>query len=644
MEQQIIVGNNLSLRSYGKQAHHINPLRKGNIIAITTKTIPMIGKKIYALLFSCSIFSLCLAQQAPCGYEAIQQQLMQSNPSYKAEVKAYLEETLPRMSRENNASRTIDAVITIPVVVHVIHTGQSIGNGANLSANRIQSQIDILNEDYRRANDDTDETPAEYFDIAADTEIQFCLATASPSGSVSNGITRHVYSNIADIDDIENTIKPETSWDPNIYMNIWTIDMPSNTVLGYSYLPTPTIVGFPKDGIVIDYPNFGYVDAGNRGRTCTHEVGHYLGLQHTWGASDSDGDPIGCSSDDGIADTPNCNGPHYGCPTFGIASCGNTDMIMNYMEYVNDDCMNLFTLGQKNVMQSTLNGARSQLIGNASTACDEADLSCITLEDAAYDMGFESDESSNGWVVENPNADTRTWLLTQNATADWGPNNGSGVAVYLWNVNGNTPADDYLFTPCFEVKAGHTYKLSFSYAAAEDNSGVLTEKFQIGFSETQSSTDFNVINDDWIFENVNNPYPDYNDQTLYFEANTTGSTSIGFHAFSDPDKYALQIDDIRVDDLGIDSPVEELSNQNSIAVSPNPSNGRIALTLDFEQSQKSVDIGIYDVLGRLIHQRTLLNIDQYQSLFDLSDFEAGIYFVKVESEQVSLSKKILLRK
>jgi len=604
----------------------------------------MIGRKIFLLLILNSFFSFCFAQQAPCGLETVQQQLMEQNPAYHAEVDHYLDTVLPQLAREGAASRTIDAVLTIPVVVHVIHTGQSIGNGANLSAERIQSQIDILNEDYRRANEDTDETPAEYIDIASDTEIQFCLATTGPNGSVTNGITRHVYSNITDIDEIEDIIKPETSWDSNLYLNIWTIDMPSNTVIGYAYLPTPTIVGFPKDGVVIDYPNFGYVDAGNKGRTCTHEVGHYLGLQHTWGASDSNGDPIGCSSDDGISDTPNCNGPHYGCPTFGVSSCGNVDMVMNYMEYVSDNCMNLFTNGQKNVMQATLNGSRSQLTSHASTACDATELSCLNIADASLDMGFESDDSSSGWFIENANSDTRTWLITQSSTGDWGPNNGSGLAVYLWNVNGNTAADDYLFTPCFEVLSGHTYKLSFSYACAEDNSGVLNENFEIGFSETQNSTDFTVLNDDWIFEDVANAYPNYQDKTLYFEANSTGATSIGFHVYSPADRYALQVDNIRLDDLGIDSPVAEISNNNSIALSPNPSNGKVTLTIDFESPQKMVNIGIYDVLGRRLITREIPNVDQYTSLFDLSDFDAGIYFFKVESAQISLSEKIIIRK
>ncbi len=600
----------------------------------------MITRKLFVLLIGLCIVSAVYSQNTPCGYDQVQQQLMDQNPDYRAEVQHYVSEVLPRLQSE--ASTRMPDLVTIPVVVHVIHTGQNVGNGANLSVQRITSQIDILNQDYRRMNEDADETPTEYVGIAADPEVQFCLASKNPDGDISSGITRHVYSNVPDIDYIENTIKPATSWDPDKYLNIWTIDMPNNSVIGYSYLPTPTIVGYPKDGVVIDYPNFGYVDAGNRGRTCIHEVGHYLGLQHTWGASDANGDPIGCSSDDGLTDTPSCSGPHYGCPDFGVTSCGTVDMISNYMEYVNDDCMNLFTQQQKDVMQANLNGIRSDLTNSALTACEEIDLDCGDLTTASFEMGFESNESANGWVVENTNGDARTWTISQNPSNDWGPNNGQGLAVYLWNSSQN--ADDYLFTPCFEMKADHTYKISFSSACAASNGTIYNEDFELGFSPLQSSSDFDVPNDDWVFENIANAYPNYNDHTLFYEANSDIFTSLGFHVYSPANQYALQIDDLSIEDLGQSSPVFDLKEETTISISPNPGNGIFNLNLDFETVQKSVSIRIYDIAGKVILENQLQNVSTHQSQFDLSTLNEGMYFVRIGSDRSQLSRKVVLVK
>jgi pregnancy-associated plasma protein-A/type IX secretion system substrate protein/cleaved adhesin domain-containing protein len=604
----------------------------------------MILRKIYLLSFSLILLNIGFGQPTSCGYDEVQQQLMQQSPDYQTEVAEYLHQILPTLTQVNN-SRTVQAVITIPVVVHVIHSGQSVGNGANLSVDRILSQIDILNEDYRRNNADAGETPSVYDDIAADTEIEFCMAITDPSGSFTSGITRHVYSNVADIDYIENTIKPATTWDPDRYLNIWTIAIPESSVIGYSYLPTFTMVGSNKDGVVIDYTNFGLISSGNQGRTCVHEVGHYLGLQHTWGQSDSNGDPIGCSSDDGIADTPNCSGPHYGCPNFGLSSCSNIDMTMNFMEYVDDDCMNLFTAGQKTVMQNILNGIRFSLADNAITACNEAEEACKDLSEESIMMGFESNQNFNGWEIENANNDNRTWLITQISNNFWGPNNGEGLAVYLWNVNGTTAADDYLFTPCFEVKNNHTYKVSFSYACAKDaDNNVYNEAFEVGFSELQNSSDFSVLNTDWVFQNVNNPYPDYNTNSITFEASATTFTSIGFHAISDADRYALQIDDFKIEDLGLGASIIDQVAISTIQAKPNPTEGTTTLSIEFENTQKEVVIIVYDVLGRAIEQKTMKNVLKESFPIDLSSYEDGLYFATVKSDQILRTEKILLSK
>ncbi|MCS7152522.1 MAG: M43 family zinc metalloprotease [Bacteroidia bacterium] len=261
-------------------------------------------------------------------------------------------------------ARTIGGVYRIPVVVHVIHNGEPVGSGSNISNANIYHQIEVLNEDFRRMPN----TPGwNAHPNGADTRIEFVLAKRDPNGNPTTGIVRWnrntqgwnapPYTQAY----MEGTIKPATQWDPNRYLNIWVADL-SGGLLGYAQFPDASgLLGMPgdqgmgsctgpanTDGVVILYSAFGSALKGSTGlnppyhlgRTTTHEIGHWLGLRHTWG----DGD---CSVDDFCDDTPLCNGASYGCPA-NPSSCiaGVRRMIENYMDYSDDGCMNIFTLDQ----------------------------------------------------------------------------------------------------------------------------------------------------------------------------------------------------------------------------------------------------------------------------------------------------------
>lgn len=235
----------------------------------------------------------------------------------------------------------------IPIVVHVMHN-----NGPeNISADQIFSQIEVLNEHFGNYQRNLN---------GIDTKIRFCLATKDPQGSLTTGINRIKYSNTntfrVNIDDL--SMKNMSKWDPYKYLNIWII----NTIVdgnfsGYSYYPNGS-AGLPYDGIVIKYDYFGRVgtleEEGFAGSVTTHEVGHYLNLEHTWG----DGD---CSVDDGIFDTPNCNGPFYSafpeCPH--PIQCG---MIENFMDLSADRCKSMFTFQQALRMREAIIKYRASLV------------------------------------------------------------------------------------------------------------------------------------------------------------------------------------------------------------------------------------------------------------------------------------------
>lgn len=253
------------------------------------------------------------------------------------------------------------AVVTIPVVVHVVYNRRS--SIENISDAQIQTQIDVLNEDFRTV------FPGGSWPQAADAEIEFCMASVDPDGNPTDGITRT--SSRKRSHGTSDSVKSSSSggqdaWPADQYMNIWVCNI-GGGILGYAQFPG----GNPStDGVVIDYRYFGTIGTATSpfdlGRTGTHEVGHYLGLRHIWG----DGN---CNVDDGIADTPIAGGPNYtGEPcTDAPDSCPSSpdrDMFENYMDYSDDGCMSVFTNGQAAVMQAILAGTRSDLAN--SMVCD----------------------------------------------------------------------------------------------------------------------------------------------------------------------------------------------------------------------------------------------------------------------------------
>jgi len=263
------------------------------------------------------------------------------------------------------------SLITIPVVVHVVHNGQSVGSGANISQAQVESQIDVLNEDFRRMIG----TPGHNTHAnGADIEIEFCLANFDPNGNtmVEPGINRvNGGQSTWSTNQIDNSLKPSTYWDPTQYLNVWVCNIQGG-ILGYAQFPNSSGLGgmnnnnggASTDGVVIGYQYFGRTGnvtaPYNQGRTSTHEIGHWLGLRHIWG----DG---GCGVDDYCSDTPEAGDANYGCSS--NVSCGSTDMIENYMDYSDDVCMNIFTTCQKTRMRTVMSVSPRRMELLNSSAC-----------------------------------------------------------------------------------------------------------------------------------------------------------------------------------------------------------------------------------------------------------------------------------
>jgi hypothetical protein len=303
--------------------------------------------RLYFILIA--IFFLPVSQltaQRGCSTVAYQQNELRNDPSFATEVnriETFIRQQISYKVSASPAARLQQMIITIPVVVHILYYQP----GENISDQKVFDQIEMLNQCFRRLNADTNNTPSVFKSVAADCEIEFKLAISDPQKRSTTGIIRK-YAPVtewkADDQMKFSAQMGDDAWDSKMYFNIWVCNMKG--VAGYASAPGGDA---GKDGIVIGYKVFGKnnVSGFEMGRTAVHETGHWLGLRHLWG-------DINCG-DDLVDDTPRQGNYNIGCPSGIRVTCNNEptgDMYMNYMDYTNDACINIFTEGQKTRMRT----------------------------------------------------------------------------------------------------------------------------------------------------------------------------------------------------------------------------------------------------------------------------------------------------
>ena len=335
-------------------------------------------------------------------FAARRQQIEQNNQRYIAQRR-----------EEGTYLRT--GVVVIPVVVHVVYDEEE----ENITDEQIQSQIDALNRDYRLANADASLIPGAFAPLAADTRIEFQLAVRDPMCGPTNGITRtntEVDGFTFDPFDPAMTGNPvkfdatggQDAWPSDKYLNVWVCRLVPDDLLGYSSFP-----GDPADvdGVVCDFRAFGTTGTAaapfDLGRSAVHEVGHWLDVFHINGD-----DFAACTGSDLVDDTPNQADQNLGCPTFPNVSCSNGpdgDMFMNYMDYVDDACMLMFSMGQSLRMDATLNGIRASILASDGLIPPSASAADLWSQDTAEDIGNEPNNESGYFYVTDD-----IWVRNQN--------------------------------------------------------------------------------------------------------------------------------------------------------------------------------------------------------------------------------------
>ena len=400
-------------------------------------------KHIYALLFTFVAISQAFQAKSQtiirCATMDNDSALRAKHPKLGTldEFEAWLQERI----RETRLNRDGGQIMTIPVVVHVIHNGEAVGTGTNISDAQVLSQIEVLNQDFRKIYG------TRGYNVHADgsdTRIEYCMARRRPDGTATTGINRINRNAMGwtappyDQAYMDGTIKPATIWNPDRYLNMWVANL-GGGLLGYAQFPErsslrgmaaatscPATPAASTDGLVMLFSAFGTTDPNaafalgfpyDKGRTTTHEIGHWVGLRHIWG----DGN---CSVDDFCQDTPTATAANYGCPT--VNSCTDPapdrpDMVQNYMDYTDDACMNIFTHDQTVRMRTVmLNSPRRRTL-LTSNACVPPSINDAAAVSLTHPVGDYCNATITPVVTIRNN----------------GGNNLTSVTV-RWQVNGGT--------------------------------------------------------------------------------------------------------------------------------------------------------------------------------------------------------------
>ncbi|MBK9730637.1 MAG: T9SS type A sorting domain-containing protein [Chitinophagaceae bacterium] len=600
-----------------------------------------------------------------CGTTEVMQQLFQENPGYRESLQQLDEFTNQFIQANPTGTRT---VYTIPVVVHVVYNTTA----ENISDAKVISQIDVLNEDYRRLNPDVNETPAAFLGVAADCEINFCLAAQDPSGVATTGITRT--STTKTSFSSNNNVKfaaqgGHDAWDRTKYLNIWVCDLGAS-LLGYAQFP-----GGPAntDGVVLHYKYTGDIGATapyQLGRSGTHEVGHWLNLYHIWGD-----DGTGCNGSDQVADTPNQADENYGCPLPTIRiSCTNGpngDMYSNYMDYTDDGCMNLFTLGQKTRMQAVLapGGSRASLAssqgcvtpGGGGTCNVPAGLSATAVTTSGATLNWSAATGALSYNIQYKPTSSGTWSTTTSATTSVAVSGLTASTQYEFQVQSacaNSSTSAFSASTNFTTTAPtctDVYEANNNLGSAKPITPgvtinalipVSTDKDFFSFANTVSEPNIQVLltslpanynldlYDPSGVKIVASKKTGTTDELIIKNAAAVGTYKVRVYpasgAFNATTCYALTASisssPFRTVEIAAAKIGGEMTN-----IYPNPSNGNMVVEYN-SASDASVQLIAYDLLGKVIfNQATYANEGSNSYSVNINNIATGVYVFEVRN-------------
>ena len=616
--------------------------------------------------FTFSNFNNAPSQKRTCGTMDRLQMTLKENPGYR-DVLNNLEKYTEEYKKTHNYNN-INSPVTIPVVVHVVyHTP-----GENISFDQIKSQMDVITNDFRRWNSDSILTPSCFKPVSADPQVMFILAKRDPNNNPSIGVTR-TYTDVLTFG-LDDAVKftsmgGEDGWDRNRYLNLWACNLGDN-LLGYAEFP-----GGPAatDGVVILYNAFGSV--GNvqppydKGRTATHEIGHWLWLYHIWG--DDNG---ACTGSDLVDDTPNQGAENYGCPGFPHISCNNGpngDMYMNYMDYTDDGCMNIYTQGQTVRIWSALNGPRLPIqSSNGGVPVSGHPITEFYADSLTVHFG------SSIHLFDASAGIPTSWVWTITGPANYSSTVQNPVipvtTAGYYNVKlkaTNSYGSDSLTKTTYIKVLGPTMN-SFSLISPPMWTRILvspTNQSLQDFIWNKTSTN-SLITYNFGIRRVG-PYSEY-----YYQSNNSGHDSVVSFRKSFLDTLAATMgttgDSVEcvwrvwayntLDSISSNSfivtlvrvPIGMHKISSDIPVVyqlysnyPNPFNPSTTIKFDLPKTQ-NVKLIIYDLAGRQVEILSDENFQagSYQVNWNASNYASGVYFYRFITSEFSETKKMVLVK
>lgn len=633
-----------------------------------------------AMLFS--LVSLgAYAQQRTCASHDVFVQQLSNNPLFVKNQQA-IEAFTQRFIKEGGTRRMTTtargtATYTIPVVVHVVyHTAAQ-----NVSDAQVQSQIDIMNEDFQKLNQDTAMVPAAFKELIADCKIQFCLARQDPDGNPTTGIIRKYTdkTGFSSNDGVKkNSSGGDNAWDATRYLNLWVCNL-NGGLLGYAQFPGGAAA---TDGVVVLYSAFGNMGAAkapfNKGRTATHEVGHWLNLRHIWG------DDSGlCTGSDQVDDTPNAGGPNYGCPSFPRTSCLNGpdgDMFMNYMDYSDDACMQMFTPGQRDRMYAVLQsgGARASLA--SSPACSQPAGGCGKPTNLVSSNITQSTATVSWEAI--PGAATYTLQYKVTGTSPY--TTISGVTAASYELTGLTGATAYTY----KVKAicsGATGKYS-STASFTTLDASCTDTYESNDSKSKAKAipldkaikatigssgdvDFfkfttNSIAPDFKVTLSNLP-KDYdlklydpsgkqiavsqnggtNTESVSYNGGVAGTYKVqvyGYNGAFSTNCYTLKVATSTgiIDDDDVTS--RKVTATSGVTVYPQPASSYTIIQFGGSAWKGTASLSVISQLGQLVLVKQI-NMEGRQYRLDVSNLANGVYYLKISNDATTATQKIVVQ-
>jgi hypothetical protein len=641
--------------------------------------------KLRILLLAMTLYVTTAYSQRNCPAHTLLHQHENADPEIKKNREEIEKFTQNFVKNNPDGER---ATFNIPVVVHVLYNTAT----QNISDAQILSQITVLNNDYQLLNADNTSVPAAFSALKANVSVSFCLAKQDLNGVTSTGIIRKQVTKTvfdAGTDDAKKTSTGgDDIWDRNQYLNIWivpSIKSGSNTgILGYAQFPGGTAA---TDGVVIAHQYFGTTGTAaapfNKGRTATHEVGHWLNLNHIWGD-----DGTACTGTDNVADTPNQAGENYGCPTFPKVSCTNGpngDMFMNYMDYTDDACMFMFSTGQKTRMQAVLTtgGARASL--NSSIRCNPGTVattctaptglasSAITTTGATVSWAAVTGATSYTLQYKTAAATTFTTVtgITTTSRALTGLTAGTTYNFQVLSVCSATSSSAYSASTFVTTAATSTcsdlYESNNTIATATAatvgttyTAGITTstDLDYFKFSNTTTTKNIkitlNMVGKDYDIRLYNSAGTQVKFQTtasnpeiLVYNTTVVGQYYFRIEgytsAFSASTCYTVKAELSATALRGQEGFGENNLTENEVNVYPNPTNGLLNIQLPEEKFNREMQVTLVNSIGQRVFASKFG--ENAISTIDMNNFNNGMYFLQIRDENNNIvNKRVVLEK